>query len=164
MFHRYITTENEIESRKEGNPGFDLVSSTNPSAFHANQSEDGAKEAQTDSRDHQSPAHLNVTCSAGDTNEATVKNDKQIKGHSMTYTSPSPIWICFTYTTQAPLAPLSLSHTTYCKENHRTQTQDQIILHYYSQWVSVFLMPMPRGMTRPLFCLLQSWRVKKHQV
>ncbi len=55
------TSTNEGDSRQADDSGFGLVWTTDLSALHADQSKDRAKETETDSSDHQSPAHLDIT-------------------------------------------------------------------------------------------------------
>ena len=55
------TTKNEANTSKTGDPGFAVFGSSNFGTFHPHQGKNGTEEAQTDGRNHQSPACLDVS-------------------------------------------------------------------------------------------------------
>lgn len=55
------TSADKVEPSKGDDSGLGLVKTTDLSALHADQSKARSKETETDSSDHQTPTHLDIT-------------------------------------------------------------------------------------------------------
>lgn len=55
------TSTNKVEPSKGDESGLGFVKTTDLSALHADQGKDRSKETKTDSSDHQTPTHLDIT-------------------------------------------------------------------------------------------------------